>query len=1394
MNNGTSNAIGNTIKKVGNALKDIAKIVASKIVPGGGIAVELGEKIVKFLAALILIVILALYGNAQGVINNLILKTDDRLDAIEDFEVEIERDDEDLREKDTEYNEIIVQYLKEEHNNIVPRLQAACEKAGVDYNDSLIIDNSVIPTLGTGAGGNVQQNIVNWALEQDKDSSWRYVYFGSYGTKDKYGNGQSKDCPICKPDTSEHGWQCIGFVTACYFHGGGVPVDINRTNGKYCHLGGLGDGGTGSSGGSLNATDLLAAWKNKNGDSWIMIDNGGSRSGKNIPSSELQPADVILMYNPSGYCYHMAMYIGNGEYIDSSRGNKKDNGRLGGIETHKYEDDGHGITRAFRYTGAGSASASPSGGAPSSGAEAIAQTAEKYAWPLGTNPKKYKVDQGGTGYNGFTAMYQKHMGKNLSYSYKGKSYTSHIRVGACCCHSANSLVSEALGIKGRLPSLMTPTSKTHKKKLEKKGFTIFEYSGKISDLQRGDVITYSTSKGGHVAIYLGKKNGKHLYEDGGLITGRLPAIHQGSQSSGVLSKKGKNTYLVIRYTGKGGSFPGASGGSTSTATDLESYDSIKVLSEISRSDGRIKTYQGDATWNVTQSFALSDSGNIAVAWTSNPTTSKAKIILYDKNGRKLSNKIVTSYHSNASSGSGDGEIWISGFISTSSNEAVRLSDTSGTLKEIGRKTLPARCSSGLGYDKDTNKYIISAGDSILIYDSALNKCLKTISKKHGQYYQDLGAAQGIIYCCHSLKKGNQSSGSGDNYIDLYREEDGAYLGSYHLNYGELESAIIIDGELVILNNIKGTRKGEIQWTGIKVLGESNVNGADASGTRDVAVISAAFGVYDAELLPLNETGEVIEEKSWLGSLIQTIKDAFRRDKDPKDTLEKILKRSDEYLLKITVSNVVEKNGKKTAIVEIDHKEGTGLANYFDMDPNGKYTTESGKDGKKRSIFGSRQEGEEYDIGDTSIASAIETNTDTHLSLLYGNINGRDFEHTLLCLPLKRLFTSIDLSKEFDDDLIGIECKPKNNTKVYSCERGDVVQIVENDEKLGNYIVIQGYYKIIYAHLNTINVKKGDLIGKNKKIGTSTDLFRLEVYDDGVAVDPEPLFVKKIALGSEFSPFSGMGENGAADVGSGEYGWPVPGHTTISDPWGPRICPFHGKEIHTGVDIADSSINGAKVYASEAGKVTAYANGTAGGYGNCVVIEHSNGWKTAYCHLSKILVKTGDTVKRGDLIGKVGSTGDSTGAHLHWSLFKGGKLPYADKNGNTNTVDPMKHTTPVKTLKEMMSSGSINADSGKKGIYQQYAYSLFSQYGWGASEFEPLKKLWNRESGWNPKAKNSQSGAYGIPQSLPADKMKSEGSDYLTNYKTQIKWGLKYIKNRYGSPSKAWAHSEKKGWY
>jgi len=96
--------------------------------------------------------------------------------------------------------------------------------------------------------------------------------------------------------------------------------------------------------------------------------------------------------------------------------------------------------------------------------------------------------------------------------------------------------------------------------------------------------------------------------------------------------------------------------------------------------------------------------------------------------------------------------------------------------------------------------------------------------------------------------------------------------------------------------------------------------------------------------------------------------------------------------------------------------------------------------------------------------------------------------------------------------------------------------------------------------------------------------------------------------------------------------------------------------------------------------------------------------------------------------------------------------------------------------------------------REYARGAIGAYGWGQDQFACLVSLWNRESGWRADALNPSSGAYGIPQSLPGDKMASAGADWRTNAATQINWGLSYIAGRYGSPCGAWDHSQATGWY
>ena len=165
----------------------------------------------------------------------------------------------------------------------------------------------------------------------------------------------------------------------------------------------------------------------------------------------------------------------------------------------------------------------------------------------------------------------------------------------------------------------------------------------------------------------------------------------------------------------------------------------------------------------------------------------------------------------------------------------------------------------------------------------------------------------------------------------------------------------------------------------------------------------------------------------------------------------------------------------------------------------------------------------------------------------------------------------------------------------------------------------------------VNIKKGDTIsGVCKKY--TVELTDLVNANPGVDVHAlhvgQKLFVPGTeALGQLF-----------------RFGWPV--HGRISGRYGNRYHPiFHRRMMHHGLDIAAPS--GTPIRAALAGRVT-YA-GWKGGLGRAVVIEHPNGYETTYGHCSKLLVQKGQTVKRGEQIAKVGSTGVSNGPHVHFEV-------------------------------------------------------------------------------------------------------------------------------------------------
>jgi hypothetical protein len=104
--------------------------------------------------------------------------------------------------------------------------------------------------------------------------------------------------------------------------------------------------------------------------------------------------------------------------------------------------------------------------------------------------------------------------------------------------------------------------------------------------------------------------------------------------------------------------------------------------------------------------------------------------------------------------------------------------------------------------------------------------------------------------------------------------------------------------------------------------------------------------------------------------------------------------------------------------------------------------------------------------------------------------------------------------------------------------------------------------------------------------------------------------------------------------------------------------------------------------------------------------------------------------------------------------------------------------------------SCNEYTGNKAL----GCAIMLEAGFGLDQMSCLDPMWTHESGWNERSMNQSSGAYGIPQALPASKMASYGADYQTNPVPQIRWGLDYIKGRYGSPCGAWSFWQAHNWY
>jgi uncharacterized protein YabE (DUF348 family) len=135
-----------------------------------------------------------------------------------------------------------------------------------------------------------------------------------------------------------------------------------------------------------------------------------------------------------------------------------------------------------------------------------------------------------------------------------------------------------------------------------------------------------------------------------------------------------------------------------------------------------------------------------------------------------------------------------------------------------------------------------------------------------------------------------------------------------------------------------------------------------------------------------------------------------------------------------------------------------------------------------------------------------------------------------------------------------------------------------------------------------------------------------------------------------------------------------------------------------------------------------------------------------------------------------------------------------KNGKEVSRKEIQSVTTKESVKQVEVVGAKLPTPMNPTEAQTLGHQMMLEYGFGEDQWPCLYNLWMRESGWKTTAGNQSSGAYGIPQALPASKMASVGPDYLTNAATQITWGLGYVKGRYSTPCGAWSSFQAKGWY
>lgn len=953
-----------------------------------------------------------------------------------------------------------------------------------------------------------------------------------------------------------------------------------------------------------------------------------------------QPGDVIFqLYKGGGG--HIYIYIGDGKVANAHY-----NGKAYGIvekATSIYHKNNR-VSNVYRPTGAGG------------GAITLAVA--------GSSGSSGSSGSGGAGVKGALAWAEKTANDN-SYTYGGarchqcssknpKKYVCTTFVKAAYGHGAGD--AEMLkwcksGANGFVEDLHPQMKKSSN----------WKSLGKISQsqMQPGDVIFWK----GHVELYYG--NGKRI----GAHNSSLPANDQVS----VKAMYG-GYHDVMRYVGKGG------GGS-------KTYDKFTIIKKLDKKDlEQVVSSEGTGLCPTAQSMAYMGNNEYAICLNDvrgNSGGTKAFIRTY-KGGRKTgTSKVMNLGHANGMAYKPDEKMLYS--VDLGGNHTCKKIDA-GSLKRKGDVKMQYGAGS-IAFDTATKRFSLGQGASIRVLSGAnvTDKSKKTVKKKGMVFYsQDHGAANGVLYTCATNKHTK-------NYIGMYSEDSGDYYGSYALTFdAEIEDCEVDEeGHLLILIHKKGTRHNYIYRTKEALAvgaGGEGAAGDDQSGNWRVHM-PAMLRAYMQEMKaggknPLYRLDYVVDEKG-NPKHFTGVYDASVLEEDPKakgkieadgkskgvvvvgkhkirNATEEEVK---EYEQRLINNNMRQEAANEQAKANADPKLKKG--SYIKATLKKKSVIKLGFEAfgvtneKVRELYGSYSEGTDTveDMALNSLALLHDVNDfgdEYKVDPDYADVvesDGLNYELGKELGTFRVYFACFCGREECTKHLarLGITSVPRDAKPGVTCYTSDTKKL-----KIGTMIhttrlgpmVVEGSVP------NMTKSKKPYLVlylGKQHKSAIKMMRYVQKVSDKAHSFTFR--IVTKVTT-EEVKEYGNLVTGGA-----GGWVWPTTGKTVTST-FGGRASPGGiGSTNHKGIDIGVSV--GTDVFASKAGTVT--RAGSFGGYGNCVDIDHGNGWSTRYGHLSKILVKKGDTVTQGQVIAKSGNTGNSTGPHLHFEIQQNG-----------TAVDPLKY--------------------------------------------------------------------------------------------------------------------------